>query len=334
MVDAYVVQQAGVTFSALEFRRAQSAYFANQGVISGLVVTPGTNQVSVSAGLAAVRDAQAAPAYYVAEVDVAAIVAIDPAAAGVTRVDTPYVAVNDTAAIITVNGVAVPVGAVYVARASGGAGLPAQYTSLGTLTVTSTGIVYSSTGRAQVEDPTVVGRYLRRDVADTLAAGTGASSPVNATDVVVKSYVDLLVQRDPFQRWYWGGATGYGPVFIPDGGANVPTGAAHAVTMTNGHLYRVNSQYTVRNYTAGAVSAQMLLMINNSLAAGSSGQTYLELLPNQTASIQQGWTYACTSTGNYTVSTGIGCSVPNAMAVTNPFNSPYTEFLDMGPGHF
>ena len=333
MVDGYVVQQTGVTYSALEMRRANAALFANQGVVSGLQPTLAGSVLTFGPGIAVISDAQPVAAYFIAEVDVGVTFTVPFASAG-TRVDTLYVTVNDSPGALTVNGATIAVGAVYVARASSGAGLPAQYVQLGIVTATSTTVSYSSVGRVQVENASVVNRYLRRDVADTLAAGTGAALPVNAADVAVKSYVDGLVQRDPFQRWYWGGATGYGPVFIPDGGANVPIGAAHAVTMTNGHLYRVNSQYTLRNYTAGAVSAQMLLMINNSLAAGSSGQTYLELLPNQTASVQQGWAYACTSTGNYTVSTGIGCSVPNAMAVTNPFNSPYTEFLDMGPGHF
>lgn len=333
MVDGYVVQQVGITYSALEMRRSTSAVFANQGVAYGLAVTVSTGQVVVAPGVAVINDAQPVPAYYIAEVDVGVTLSVPLASSG-TRADTLYIAVNDSPGALTVNGVTIPIGAVYVARASSGASLPAQYVQLGIVTATTTAISYANTGRAQTENTSVVGRYLRRDTADTLAAGTGAAPPVGPTDVVIKSYVDALAARDPFQRWYWGGLAGYGPVSIPDGSANVPVGAAHQVTMTSGHLYRITSQYTLKNFGSGTVGAQMLLMINNSLAPGMSGQTYLDLLTSQTANVNHTWSYACTATGNYTVSTAIGASVPNVVVVNNPLGSPYTEFVDMGPGHF
>lgn len=238
MADALFVQQTGVSYSAPEFRRAQAAYIANGGVVYGLSVTAGLTSLTVSAGLAVAQDGQTQPAYYIVPIEAVTTVNIDPQASG-SRTDRVFIAVNDSPATLTQNGVTIAIGAGYLGSAVSS---PANSTDLGSVVVTPTGITYTDS-RVIAEAPTVVNRYLRRDVPDVLAAGTSAATPVNTLDVVNKSYVDLYNLRTPPAYWVWGGA-GY-VWHIPSGSWNKPPGAAGFVQVQAGHLYRFDSQYTL-----------------------------------------------------------------------------------------
>lgn len=185
--DAYPVQIAGVTFSADEIRRAHAAFFSAPGVISGLVLSGGTGEFSVTSGVAAVAD-DASQGYILAPTSTTETRAV-PAAA-TPRVDTVYLAVNDTVADVVVNGNTYTPGKAYVERANNTTTIPAKAIVVGRLEVSGTTVTATTVGRQYAQDPLAEGRYLRRDQADALFSGTTASTPTASGHVATKGYVD------------------------------------------------------------------------------------------------------------------------------------------------
>lgn len=335
MAEGFPIQQTGVTASAVEFRRALAGLISEEGILRGLGVTVGSNQVTVAAGIGAIQDSQTVPAFYTAPLNAAVVVPV-PAQASGTRQDTLYMAVNDSAAPLGVTGLAtgmtnpVPVGDAYVALAQNSGAIPATAMALGTLAVTGSSIVFTPNNTLVVFPP-LAGRFVRADVAAALHAGSTVPAPGAPLEVANRAYVDGLAARSPYFIQFWGNRASYGPWAVPDGTWNTPPGALFSLNLVAGHLYEIHSEFTLAppvdslGYLArgsiqvnGAVWMQDFYKLRDPNAFPTS----------MSVKLKAGYT------GAYEIKTAFGANGFSKIVVVNSFDSPFTEVTDLGPGHF
>lgn len=336
MVEAVPV--TGVQTSAPEFRRMLGLIYANEGVIEGLAVTVGANQVSVSPGGAAIQDSQSVPAFWLAPVDASFVVAVDAQASG-SRADALYIAVNDTGADLTVNGVVHANGQAYCAVNIGSTSIPANATSLGTLTVAPSGITYAVAGRTKALLRSGATDSVRTDVSSVLFEGTTASTPSEAGHVATKGYVDGKVSPyqtfSPTRRWDWGNSSYDWFVETPTWSGTT----ALATTRDNeipgsertyagyviGHLYQVVTEFSVEA-SGSAAGMRFSTWVDGALLREHH---HARIVSGQVLPVTLTTTFRATKT-THSIRTRMATNTSAAHIIGNGWVAPHTEVIDLG----
>ena len=148
-------------------------------------------------------------------------------------------------------------------------------------------------------------------------------------------------------QWSWGGATGYGPWRIPNGGWNRAPGATGYCTVQAGHLYQATSQYSLlmdqSTATAGGQVRASIQVVADAASSPSAamGEVLFESWSVTTtinasgvfvkpvgSETLMGFYYAVT-TGPVWFTTAFATSDTLA-SVHTPFTSPMTTVVDLG----
>lgn len=138
--------------------------------------------------------------------------------------------------------------------------------------------------------------------------------------------------------WYWGGASGYGPVGIQTGTPTTVPGSSRVINVVAGRLYRIHStNFNVTAFAVHNVNFRVVLTVNDLVIGEVSGVTS-DVVANTSGaayapiSVTQSW--VSTITGPVTVATrfasGFAATASQGIRVRNLFSSPLTEVTELG----
>lgn len=324
---------SGGSYEADELRKLVKATLragGTGGVVSGMAVSPGVGlNVTIGPGQFVVNDSDGGA--FMGYVKTAQTVSISGNTSGSTRTDTVYGSIDPTS------------GAVTFSKVTGPGSPPAGSTALASVAVPNNAVnipggAITNNGGIVEAGTNGLARFLRKDQADTLFAGTNAYTPTAANNVATKGYVDGIGLRTPHMGYWWGSLGGY-DWLIPDGAWSVPPGAALKVGgMITGHMYEVHmggfsvpspGYYNVRigmlwsrnTPEGGRMPGDANVMSQHFAVGGPSNFDPI--------SLTQKW--LCPASGDYWFIFGVAAAAYSTVRVYNGWWSPYTEVTDLGP---
>lgn len=344
MVEA--LYATGGSYEAAEDRKLIKALFqaaGTGGVISGMTVTPGTGlNVTVAPGFFVVNDSTGGA--YLGYITASETVSISGNTSGSSRTDTVYVQVNTTT------------GALTFSKVTGGTGIPAGSTRLASVVVPNNAAsillanITNNPGEVDLGGAANA-KYLRKDQAQALFAGTTASTPTasgSALQVATRGYVDALTNRSNHYEWQWGGGANYDWRMSSNamGNWNMAPGSAGQVPCIGGHMYQVNSDFAINAiYPSNAYNVRMSVHVQtHTPIAVNNGPQHVIAHRHAVVShpqehhwsripVNQIVNWRCPTSGNWWFSVHFATdSAPGKFHVHESYGyQPMTQVVDLGP---